>query len=111
MTNIYYKPDEFDGGNIDTRHHSFYSHPRYRSMQMSYDFSQLPPEDMILEKDRVIKELQRQLYGAILRLNENPETYETSTHIVPEDPEEVGYVLKLEVARLLSQLEFVASIS
>jgi hypothetical protein len=110
MIDIYYKPDEFDYDSSYAKIHSFYSHPKYRSTQMPYDFSQLSQEDAILEKDRVIKELQRQLYGAILRLGENPETYETSAHVVPEDPEEVGYVLKLEVARLLSQLEFVASI-
>lgn len=110
MTDHYFKPDEFDGGNIDTSHHSFYSHPRYRSTPMPYDFSSLSQEDVVLEKARIVKELERQLYGAILRLNENPETYDTSAHVVPQDPEEVGYVLKLDVARLLSEIAFVASI-
>ena len=82
----------------------------YRRPIMPYVFSTLSAEDMAQESARVKKELERQLYGAILKLGEDPASYNTDTHEVPEDEFAVNYAIKVDIARILSNLAFVNSL-
>jgi hypothetical protein len=82
----------------------------YRRPIMPYEFSTLSAEDMAQEADRVKKELERQLYGAILKLGEDPASYNTDAHEVPEDEFAVNYAIKVDIARILSNLAFVNSL-
>lgn len=82
----------------------------YRSHRMPYAFSTLTPEDMAQESARVKKELERQLYGAILKLGEDPDTYNTDAHEVPEDEFAVNYAIKVDIARILSNIAFISSL-
>jgi len=74
---------------------------------MPYEFSTLSTEDMAQEAGRVKKELERQLYGAILKMGEDPSTYDTASHVVPEDEFAVNYAIKLDIARTLSNISFI----
>lgn len=82
----------------------------YRSPQMPYEFSTLSPEDMAQEATRVKKQLERELYGAILLLGEDPAEYNTAAHVVPEDETSANYPVKLDIARILSNLAFIAAL-
>lgn len=82
----------------------------YRSPRMPYAFSTLTSEDMAQESARVKKELERQLYGAILKLGEDPDTYNTDAHEVPEDEFAVNYAIKVDIARILSNIAFINSL-
>lgn len=82
----------------------------YRRPIMPYEFSSLSAEDMAQEADRVKKELERQLYGAILKLGEDPASYNTDAHEVPEDEFAVNYAIKVDIARILSNLAFINAI-
>jgi hypothetical protein len=82
----------------------------YRSPQMPYEFSTLSPEDMAQEAARVKKQLERELYGAILLLGEDPAGYDTAAHTVPDDETSANYPVKLDIARILSNIAFVNSI-
>jgi hypothetical protein len=77
---------------------------------MPYEFSMLAPEDIAQETARVQKELERQLYGAILKLGVDPKEYDTATHVVPEDETTPDYQTKLDIARILSNLAFIESL-
>jgi hypothetical protein len=77
---------------------------------MPYAFSTLTAEDMAQESARVKKELERQLYGAILKLGEDPDTYNTDAHEVPEDEFAVNYAIKVDIARILSNIAFINSL-
>lgn len=77
---------------------------------MPYAFSTLTSEDMAQESARVKKELERQLYGAILKLGEDPDTYNTDAHEVPEDEFAVNYAIKVDIARILSNIAFINSL-
>ena len=79
----------------------------WRIPRMPYEFSNLSAADMAQEADRVKKELERQLYGALLKMGENPATYDTAAHTVPEDEFAVNYAIKVDVARILSNLAFI----
>lgn len=79
----------------------------YRSPRMPYEFSLLSAEDMTQEASRIKKELERQLYGAILKMGENPSTYDTASHSVPEDEFAVNYAIKVDIARILSNIAFI----
>lgn len=92
------------GGNIGE---SFTSPATWRTPQMPYEFSLLSSEEKAQEALRVKKELERQLYGAIVKLGEDPATYDTSAHVVPEDEFAVNYAIKLDIARFLSNLAFI----
>lgn len=74
---------------------------------MPYEFSLLSAEEKAQEAGRVKKELERQLYGAIIKLGEDPETYDTAAHVVPEDEFEANYPVKVDIARILSNLAFI----
>jgi hypothetical protein len=82
----------------------------YRRPIMPYEFSTLSAEDMAQEAARVKKELERQLYGAILKLGEDPDTYNTDAHVVPEDEFAVNYAVKVDIARILSNIAFINSL-
>lgn len=82
----------------------------YRSPRMPYDFSTLSAEDMAQESARVKKELERQLYGAILKLGEDPASYNTGAHEVPEDEFAPNYAIKVDIARCLSNIAFINSL-
>jgi len=77
---------------------------------MPYEFSNLSTEDRAQEAARVEKELERQLYGAILKMGENPVTFNAAAVIVPEDEFEVNYAIKVDIARIMSNLAFIANI-
>jgi len=79
----------------------------WRIPKMPYEFSNLSAEDMTQEANRVKKELERQLYGAILKMGESPATYDTDAHTVPEDEFAVNYAIKVDIARILSNLAFI----
>jgi len=79
----------------------------WRTPQMPYEFSSLSAEEKVQEANRVKKELERQLYGSIIKLGLDPETYNTAAHVVPEDESEVNYPVKLEISRLLSNIAFI----
>ena len=79
----------------------------WRTPQMPYEFSLLSTEEMTQESNRVKKELERQLYGAIVKLGQDPATYDTDAHVVPEDEFEVNYPIKLDIARFLSTIAFI----
>jgi len=79
----------------------------WRTPQMPYEFSLLSEEEKTQEANRVKKELERQLYGAIIKLGEDPATYNTAAHVVPEDEFEVNYAIKLDISRLLSNIAFI----
>lgn len=79
----------------------------YRSPKMPYEFSTLSNEDMAQESARVKKELERQLYGAILKMGEDPSTYATESHSVPGDEFAEHYAIKVDIARILSNIAFI----
>jgi len=82
----------------------------WRTPRMPYEFSNLSTEDRAQEAARVEKELERQLYGAILKMGENPVTFNAAAVIVPEDEFEVNYAIKVDIARIMSNLAFIANI-
>jgi hypothetical protein len=82
----------------------------YRSPQMPYEFLNLTNEEKLQEKDRVKKDLERQLYGLILKLSVNPASYDTSAHTVPDDEFAENYAVKLDIARVLSNINFLNSL-
>lgn len=77
---------------------------------MPYEFATLTAEDMAQEATRVKKQLERELYGAILLLGEDPAEYNTATHTVPADETTPGYPVALDIARILSNIAFVNSL-
>ena len=82
----------------------------WRTPQMPYEFSTLNEADMLQEKNRVKKELEHQLYGSIVKLGQDPATYDTDSHTVPEDVTTPNYPLYLEIAQTLSRLQFIANL-
>lgn len=86
-----------------------YQKSSYRSPTMPYGFN-LSTDDIEQEVARTKKELERQLYGLILRLGEDPATYATESHVVPEDETTENYPIKLDIARVLSNLAFIDSL-
>ena len=79
----------------------------YRSPRMPYEFTSLTADDMAQESARVKKELERQLYGAILKMGEDPSTYATESHSVPDDEFSEHYAIKVDIARILSNISFI----
>ena len=77
---------------------------------MPYEFSNLSAEDRAQEAARVTKELERQLYGAILKMGENPDTFDAAAVVVPEDEFEVNYAIKVDIARIVSNLAYIAAL-
>ena len=77
---------------------------------MPYEFSNLSTEDKAQEAARVTKELERQLYGAILKMGENPTTFNAAAVVVPEDEFEVNYAIKVDIARIMSNLAYIAAL-
>lgn len=82
----------------------------WRTPIMPYEFSNLSTEDKAQEAARVEKELERQLYGAILKMGENPVTFNAAAVVVPEDEFEVNYAIKVDIARIMSNLAYIATL-
>lgn len=74
---------------------------------MPYDFSNLSADDVAQAKARVKKELERQLYEATLRLEQDPATYDYDSHVLPDDEFAPGYPIKLAISSFLSQIAFI----
>lgn len=79
----------------------------WRTPRMPYDFSSLSTDDVAQAKARVKKELERQLYEATLRLEQDPATYDYDSHVLPDDEFAPGYPIKLAISSFLSQIAFI----
>ncbi len=101
MTNTDY------GGNLSV---AIKTSTYWRTPRMPYEFTNLSAEDRTQEAERVKKELERQLYGAILKMGEDPATFNAAAVVVPEDEFSVNYAIKVDIVRILSNLAFIAAL-
>ena len=76
---------------------------------MLIDFSTMPQEEKLGAAERIKKIYIASAYELIVRIGEDPETYDTETLVVPEDTSEKDYYLKRDLQEYIDGISRIES--